>query len=683
MVRRFVYSSPGTARRCRVLLACATVWTASSGSSALAQTSPSLDARTWRPSSDPQATLVLEPPSTPGSWHWNVGAWVSYAQAPVVLRDGAGQVAFKPLLHSFGSDLVAGVGLGDRAALGVDVPFFFGQDGSSGLPTTVSSRGSVSAAGIGDIFVHAKAAIVDNDHAGVAAGIGLAAVASVSLPTGDRTSFQGEGAPTASLRVLAEYAFAVGALRASVGYAARVEDRTWPDASVGGVTFGDAVPWSVGLVARPAVLLPSVDRDDRQLWELALHGAVPAGPVAPFGLGDTGASTLSPLLLAGDDRIALGHYRDAFVLIGAEAGLDQAVGVPAVRGVVALGWAPRSHDRDHDGVDDDRDECPDLAEDRDGIQDEDGCPEDDADGDGVLDTEDACPLVPGVWWNDRRRNGCPAPDNDADGVPDPVDACPAVKGTRSDDPKKNGCPPSAQDRDGDGIPDDADKCPEQPEDRDGTDDFDGCPDPDDDGDGIADVEDACPREKGERSADPSLNGCHNPDRDGDSFDDDVDACPDEPETFNGVRDDDGCPDRGGRPLVTASAKEGRAVLEVNGPLAFAAPAEGATVDPKSLTTLRAIALELNLHPDWTLAIAVRPGRGKPVDAQRVSLERAMALANQIVTLTHRTPSALAVSWDAVKSQPLAASSSAQVVVVVLDTHLERGSATSREKTEKN
>jgi hypothetical protein len=181
------------------------------------------------------------------------------------------------------------------------------------------------------------------------------------------------------------------------------------------------------------------------------------------------------VLLAIDDRLALGHSRDTFLLVGADIGLSQAVGVPSVRGMLAFGWSPRSHDRDHDGVPDDADECPDLPEDRDGIQDADGCPEDDADGDGILDPQDACPLTAGVGWNDPRKNGCPAPDSDADGVFDPVDACPAVKGVPSENPKKNGCPPSSQDRDNDGIPDDADQCPDQPEDKDGVEDFDGCP----------------------------------------------------------------------------------------------------------------------------------------------------------------------------------------------------------------
>jgi hypothetical protein len=65
------------------------------------------------------------------------------------------------------------------------------------------------------------------------------------------------------------------------------------------------------------------------------------------------------------------------------------------------------HDRDGDGVPDDVDQCPDLPEDKDGIQDQDGCPEDDADGDGIPDDQDKCPLAPGPASSDPKRNGCP------------------------------------------------------------------------------------------------------------------------------------------------------------------------------------------------------------------------------------------------------------------------------------
>ena len=625
--------------------------------SAAAQTQPSIDARTWKPSMDPSAGIALEPTQSPGPWQWNVAAWMNYAQQPVILRDAASNaIVYRPLAHQLGADVVAGIGLGDRAAIGVDVPVFLFQDGTTGLPSTVVSGGRVPTSGLGDLAVLGKGTLVRNDPHGVPLGFGLAALGAVTVPSGDRASFMSEGSATVSLRLLAEYALGVGALRASAGYTLRTQQETWPDASLGGYTFGDTIPWSIGATLRPKGVFPSLDKDDRQSWEIALHGAF-AGP------GSSSFAASSPALLAVDERVALGHYHDTFVLAGADIGLDQAVGVPTFRAILAVGWAPRSHDRDGDGIPDDTDECPDLAEDFDGIQDTDGCPEDDADGDGVLDTQDACPLVPGVWWNDPRKNGCPAPDTDGDGVPDPVDACPAVKGVPSEDPKKNGCPSSSQDRDNDGIPDDADKCPDQAEDKDGFEDFDGCPDPDNDGDGIPDKEDACPNVKGEPSTDPARNGCPSADRDGDTYDNDVDQCPDEAEVFNGVKDDDGCPDEGGKPLVTVDVVNGAVVLRVAQPVLFTGASDTLAIDPKSATTLRAIALELNRRPDWTLAVGARPGPGKPEDAQKASLERALLVANRIATYTHRAGSAEAVGWDAVKQQPGAASGIGFAVLV--------------------
>ena len=331
---------------------------------------PGIDATTWHPSTDPRASMVLEPVATPGPWQWNVGAWLSYAHAPVVLRDASGQVALQPLSHVVGADLVASLGLGTRLAVGVDVPVFVFQDGTSDLPSTVAATGRVPSSGLGDLALLAKANLVPNDHRGIVLGFGLSAVAAITLPTGDTESFQGAGSATESLRLLGEYALGVGAVRASVGYMLRTGEQTWPDASAGGVTFGDAIPWSLGVALRPKAFAPSLDGEDRQTWEVALHGALPASPVTPF-VG-TGAAALSPAMVALDDRVDVGHYHDTFVLVGVDVGLDQAVGVPAFRGVVGLGWAPRAHDRDGDGVPDEHDECPDLAEDQDGIQDGDG-----------------------------------------------------------------------------------------------------------------------------------------------------------------------------------------------------------------------------------------------------------------------------------------------------------------------
>ncbi len=373
-----------------------------------AQERPSLDLRTWRPPIDPLAGLVSEPVTSPGSWRWNVALWGHYAQSPVVLRDAAtGVIASRPLEQALAADVVASIGIGDRTTIGFDVPVLVWQDGSSSLPASVVTRGQVIASGLGDAAISAKATIVSNDRQGVHGGFGLAALGVVGVPTGDQASFAAEGSATTSLRFLGEYALGVAALRATLGYKLRFDHRPFPASGPAPLVFGDEIPWAVGLSLRPKALGAGIDADDRQTWEIALHGSLPAGPVAPFGLGGPGASNQSPVLLAVDDRIALGSLRDAYVVWGADFGLDDAAGVPAVRVVFAMGWAPRPHDRDSDGVPDERDECPDLPEDRDGIQDADGCPEDDADGDGVPDSNDACPLVSGVASDDPSRNGCP------------------------------------------------------------------------------------------------------------------------------------------------------------------------------------------------------------------------------------------------------------------------------------
>ncbi len=379
---------------------------------AAGDTRVSVDARTWRPSIDPQASLVLEPVATPGPWAYNFGAWFSYAQDPVVTRDGS-HIVGRPVSHQVGADVTAGVGIGGRFALGIDVPFVLWQDGTESTEASASADGGalttrVASTALGDVSLDGKANLLSDDRQGIHAGLGMAILGSVSLPTGNRASFVGEGAVTASLALLAEYAVGVASFRSYVGFFLRPDWRTWPPAAtMGEVTFGDSIPWAVGIIVQPKAILAALDEDDRQVWELAAHGAVPAGPVAPFGLGKPGATALSPALVAIDDRIALGRGRDAYLSVGAEVGLDSAIGVPALRAVLSLGWAPRNHDRDGDGIPDDVDQCPDLPEDRDGIQDDDGCPEDDADGDGVLDDQDACPLVPGPASSDRKTSGCP------------------------------------------------------------------------------------------------------------------------------------------------------------------------------------------------------------------------------------------------------------------------------------
>jgi outer membrane protein OmpA-like peptidoglycan-associated protein len=126
----------------------------------------------------------------------------------------------------------------------------------------------------------------------------------------------------------------------------------------------------------------------------------------------------------------------------------------------------QTEDGDRDGVADRVDRCPAQAEDRDGFEDADGCPDPDDDRDGVADAQDRCPREPEDADRFQDEDGCPDPDNDQDGLAD------------------------AQDR-----------CPQEAEDRDGFEDDDGCAEPDNDKDSVLDASDKCPNQPGPAGGD--------------------------------------------------------------------------------------------------------------------------------------------------------------------------------------
>jgi large repetitive protein len=136
--------------------------------------------------------------------------------------------------------------------------------------------------------------------------------------------------------------------------------------------------------------------------------------------------------------------------------------------------APGRNDHDGDGIPDSVDACSDEAEDKDGFQDEDGCPDADNDGDGIPDGTDDCANEPEDKDGFQDNDGCPERDNDADTVPDAADKCPNEAEDVDGFEDEDGCPD--QDNDGDGFPDPKDKCPNDPETVNSFEDDDGCPD---------------------------------------------------------------------------------------------------------------------------------------------------------------------------------------------------------------
>ena len=136
----------------------------------------------------------------------------------------------------------------------------------------------------------------------------------------------------------------------------------------------------------------------------------------------------------------------------------------------------------------------------------------DRDHDGIVDAFDACPDMVGVVSADPRLHGCPAPaptaipepqgpaDTDGDGIVDAFDACPRSQGPTSESRHLNGCP---------SPPDKPQVSPPAP-----TPPPDVSPKPpivfDADGDGVRDEQDACPEVKGKPNVAEHLNGCPPP-----------------------------------------------------------------------------------------------------------------------------------------------------------------------------
>jgi hypothetical protein len=557
--------------------------------------------------------------------------WFVYSLHPDVLRDVNGVAVANLVAHQLSTDLAGSVGIGQKFALGLDLPLLLYQTGEE-VPAALGPAAPVGttppAQALGDVALMAKGNLVQYGEHG---GFGLSALMRLTAPTGNTSSYLGEGMPTGELRLLGEYKIIAVALQATVGMKLRTEQR-----DVINRTYQNELPWGAAFTIRPQIL--GWDPKGRFTWVAEVHGST------PLGVSDADGKLPASAVFAGlSSRMAIG---DVSVLLGVETSLTQAWGGAPLQVVAGAQWTPHSHDADHDGVNDDVDQCPELPEDRDGVQDADGCPEfEDHDDDGVPDGEDQCQNDKEDQDGYEDADGCPDLDNDEDGIPDTEDACPNQEGPAREDASITGCP----DTDGDGLVDKLDKCPGKPEDIDGFQDADGCPDPDNDGDEVPDADDACPNVPAGPTPGWRL-GCPLTDRDGDTLEDSVDKCPDEPETFNGVEDEDGCPDTGGKPLLTIQERGNDRTIRFARPMKFKGSREAPQIDPASVPTLRALALELNRHPNWIVAVGVRPKTDSAFD-QQAALAQAFAAVDMLRGYALRDGVAETVGFRAVANQP--------------------------------
>ncbi len=502
-------------------------------------TVPGLELKSFDAPTDPNSGLRYEPASSPATGDFNTAFWLSYAYRPVTLRGGdSNAILFSVLDHQLTGDVTMNVGLFERVALGVDLPFAIYQHGGdptapdNGTAFATLGQYQLPATALGDMKIVAKGTIIkptSGDSSTPNAGFTFGVIERFGLPTGNQSSYLGEGHITSETRLLADYDLIAVAVHATLGAKLRAQPEDFGCAATPGACptrFGHELPFGLAFSLKPQAF--GIDQDGHWTWFIETYGHLPMYPKAPFT-----SKALSQVQLGGGARYTFEN--DISLLAGVDFAMLGGIGTAPVRGTLAVAWAPRKHDADDDGVLDKNDECPEFKEDRDGFEDNDGCPDIDNDGDGVKDADDKCDGLKEDMDGFQDDDGCPDPDNDEDGIPDVDDHCPNVKGVWSKDPVERGCPDPDPDKDG--VKGDADKCPNVP----GRAVDDGCPNPDWDGDGINNDEDKCPEVKGVPLPDyPDFKGC--PDADGDGIPDAKDAC----QQVAGVRSEDpqknGCPE---------------------------------------------------------------------------------------------------------------------------------------------
>lgn len=386
-----------------------------------------------------------------------VGEW---AYRPLTARRANDDYILAIVRNQFVLHPGASLVLMDRLRVAVDIPVQAYADGRGATVAGSTVAPPASGASLGDIRLAADVRLFGTYGEVITGAVGL----QLSLPTGDRDSYAGDGQTRISPHFM---------LAGDIGpfvYAARAGVNIRPDTNRFANTYVDsnlsyALAAGVRVVDRRLVIGP----------ELFAHTSLTHSQAFK-------KRTTPTELLLGAHYMPIDGLR---VGAGIGFGLTSGYGAPEHRVLLSVEWVPV---------------IPSAAA---------PPPPSDRDADGISDAQDACPDQSGPSSSDPNKNGCPAPqDRDGDGVADNVDACPDKAGVASADAATNGCPAAPADADKDGIVDADDACPNDAGVANADRAKNGCPAPkDSDNDGILDPDDACPNDAGPADTDAKRNGC--------------------------------------------------------------------------------------------------------------------------------------------------------------------------------
>lgn len=338
------------------------------------------------PALDPDSFITVQGTRTPGSLLWNIGLFLSYSYDPLVVS-APDDERVSLVEHRLTSDISVEAGLGGRFALAFLAPLVAFQTGDSLSRYRLDDPAAFA---VGDPTVALRYRFVGDDsdeerehHDGPGVAIQLGS----ALPVGTKDALFNQRGITTQL--LGDFHLLGAGVGLSLGWSHFLEKQDYPFDESDAFRHSDQIDFAFGF-KMPIPWVPEITG----LFEVG--GNTDAS--APFSDWKT-----TPIEIDLGARIRLGEFSLNAAL---GAGLSEGFGAPLFRGTVGVWWSPRTSDSDGDGIDDDDDQCPQLAEDPDGFQDADGCPDPDNDGDWVLDLDDRCPFEAADETRDLDEDGC-------------------------------------------------------------------------------------------------------------------------------------------------------------------------------------------------------------------------------------------------------------------------------------
>ncbi len=545
-----------------------------------------IDAQRFKPSIGLKGMVVTDTSETLEPLDFGGFLYLHYDKDPFVSVDENGKED-KILGNVFYGDALFTIGIIKNLEMGIVLPFSL-YSSSDGSATDVSKYS------LGDLRLGLK-------YAFPLGKLGVGFKLNVYLPTGDADSFNSSDGVNIEPGFLLDYRFDKFLLAFNVSYMLKLSD-----AKMGNIKQNDEISFKFG--GKYFVT------DDFELM-LELFGAFQT--VDAFKKKEE-----TPLEL----MLTANYYLGDIKFTGGGAiGLVSGVGTPLFRVLVGIGYVQRDPDKDKDGILNKDDKCPEKAEDKDGFEDADGCPDLDNDKDGILDAQDKCPDKAEDKDGFKDEDGCPDLDNDNDGIEDSLDKCPNEAELVNNIEDEDGCP--EKDTDNDGILDPVDKCPDVAEDKDGFEDKDGCPDTDNDKDGIVDAQDKCPNKAEDKDGFKDEDGCPDLDNDEDGKPDTEDKCPNKAEVYNGYKDEDGCPDKG-KQLVKINVETKK--IEILQKVFF--KSGSARISRKSYKLLKAVASTIKNSTDIKKVIVEghTDDLGRDKSNKRLSQRRAESVVKFLV-----------------------------------------------------